>query len=617
MEHFVSNKKDKISHIDSSTIMFAGDSGDGIQLLGHQFADTTAIAGNDLSTLPDYPSEMRAPAGSLGGVSGFQMSFGDDNVMTPGSKPDVLVAMNPAALAVNLEKIEKGSIIILNEDTFTEHSLKKAGYTSNPLDDGTLSNYRIIKIPVNTLVEDTLKDSVLTRAQKLKCKNFYMLGIVCWMYGLSVKPTIEWMKTKFKKNLPLQHANIKAITAGRAYAESTQIFEARFQVKKSIVMPGKYRNVTGNEAAAYGLIAAAEMLNKKLYYGAYPITPATDILHVLAKYRSKNIRVFQAEDEIAAMASSVGASYAGAFAATGTSGPGFSLKSEALGLAVISELPLVVIDVQRGGPSTGLPTKTEQSDLLQALYGRHGESPLVVMAAASSEDCFYAIVEAAKIAVKYMTPVVVLTNAFIANGSEPFNVSKACKLKDFKFPKLPPKENFMSYKRDEKTLARPWAKAGLAGYEHIIGGLEKDVETGWINYKPENHVKMTKLRAEKIARVVKDTPPTKIYGDREGEVLVVGWGSTFGAITTAVNEARKMGLNVSSAHIRYLNPLPSDLGTIMRRFRKILIPEENLGQFRMIVKANYLIDPIGLNKTEGQPLTSEDILRKIKKLFAR
>ena len=613
----VLNKKDKIKHITSSTIMFAGDSGDGIQLLGHQFADTTAIAGNDLSTLPDYPSEMRAPAGSLGGVSGFQMSFGDDNVMTPGSKPDVLVAMNPAALSVNVEKIENGSIIIVNTDNFTEQSLGKAGYSSNPLDDGTLSNYRIIKIPVSTLVETTLKDSGLTRAQVLKCKNFYMLGIVCWMYGLSIKPTIEWMKTKFKKNLQLQHANIKAITAGRDYAESTQIFEARFQVKKAIVMPGKYRNITGNEAVAYGLIAAAELLKKKLFYGAYPITPATDILHVLAKYRSKNIRVFQAEDEIAAMASTIGASYAGAFAATGTSGPGFSLKSEALGLAVIAELPLVVVDVQRGGPSTGLPTKTEQSDLLQALYGRHGESPLVVMAATSSEDCFYTTVEAARIAVKYMTPVVVLTNAFIANGSEPFNVSKACKMKDFKMPKLPPKENFMPYNRDEKTLARPWAKAGLAGYEHIIGGLEKDVETGWINYKPLNHVKMTKLRDEKIARVVKEIPATKIYGDQEGEVLVVGWGSTFGAITTAVNQARKMGMNVSSIHIKHINPLPSDFGTIMRRFGKILMPEENLGQFRMIVKANYLIEPIGLNKTEGQPLTSEDVLRKIKKLFAR
>ncbi len=617
MEKPVLSKKEKVSHIDSSTIMFAGDSGDGIQLLGHQFADTTAIAGNDLSALPDYPSEMRAPAGSLGGVSGFQMSFGDDNVMTPGSKPDVLVVMNPAALVVNIENIETGSIIILNSDTFTPQSLEKAGYSSNPLDDGALSNYRVIKIPVNTLVETTLKDSGLTRAQVLKCKNFYILGIVCWIYGLSIKPTIEWMKTKFKKNIQLQHANIKAITAGRAYAEATQIFEARFQVKKSIVMPGKYRNVTGNEAVAYGLIAASEMLKKKLFYGAYPITPATDILHILAGYRSKNIRVFQAEDEIAAMASTIGAAYAGAFAATGTSGPGFSLKSEALGLAVISELPVVVVDVQRGGPSTGLPTKTEQSDLLQALYGRHGESPLVVMAAASSEDCFHTTIEAAKIAVKYMTPVVILTNAFIANGSEPFNVTKACKMKDFKIPKLPPKENFMPYKRDEKTLARPWAKAGLAGYEHIIGGLEKDAETGWVNYKPLNHVKMTKLRAEKIARVVNEIHPIKIYGDQEGEVLVVGWGSTFGAITTAVNEARKMGLNVSSIHIKHLNPLPSDLGTVMRRFRKILIPEENLGQFRMVVKAKYLIDPIGLNKTEGQPLSSEDVLRKIKKLFAR
>ncbi|MBU2530740.1 MAG: 2-oxoacid:acceptor oxidoreductase subunit alpha, partial [Elusimicrobia bacterium] len=516
-----------------------------------------------------------------------------------------------------IENIETGSIIILNSDTFTPQSLEKAGYSSNPLDDGTLSNYRIVKIPVNTLVEATLKDSGLTKAQILKCKNFYMLGVVCWMYGLSIKPTIEWMKIKFKKNLQVQHANIKAITAGRSYAEATQIFEARFQVKKSIVMPGKYRNVTGNEAVAYALIAASEMLNKKLFYGAYPITPASDILHVLAKYRSKNIRVFQAEDEIAAIASSIGASFAGCFAATGTSGPGFSLKSEALGLAVICELPVVVVDVQRGGPSTGLPTKTEQSDLNQALYGRHGESPLVVMAATSSADCFDTTVEAARIAVKYMTPVVVLTNAFIANGSEPFNVTKACNLPALKYAKLPPKEDFQPYRRDEQTLARPWAEAGKAGYEHIIGGLEKDVETGWINYKPLNHAKMTKLRAEKIARVVKEIPPTKIYGDQEGEVLVVGWGSTFGAIATAVNEARKLGLNVSSIHIKYINPLPSDLGTIMRRFGKILIPEENLGQFRMLVKANYLIDPIGLNKTEGQPLSSEYVLRKIKKLFAR
>ena len=610
-----SSKNIKVSELDSITIRFAGDSGDGIQLVGSQFANATAISGNDLSTLPDYPAEIRAPAGSLGGVSGFQISFGDESVLTPGNKPNVLIVMNPAALAVNIKNIDKGSVIITNSDAFTPAALEKAGYASNPLEDDTLSNYRVIAIPVTALTEGALKDSKLSKSQIAKCKNFYMLGIMYWMYGLPPGPTVNWIKTKFKKTPELAEANIKVLTAGRNYADATEIFDARFQIKKGPVTPGKYRNLTGNEAAAYALITAAKLLKRKLFYGSYPITPASEILHTLAKHKANDVVVFQAEDEIAAACASIGAAFAGCMSATGTSGPGLSLKIEALGLAVIAELPLVVVNVQRGGPSTGLPTKTEQSDLLQAVYGRHGESPLVVMAASSPADCFTTTLEAARIAVKYMTPVIVLSNSYLSNGSEPFRIPKLGELPKFELPPMPVQADLMPYMRDHDTLARPWASPGMKGYEHRTGGLEKAEGSGAISYDAENHEKMTKIRGEKVARVVREIPPTKVYGDNEGELLVVGWGSTFGAITQAVSEARKTGLNVSAIHVKFVNPLPADLGTIMRRFRKVLVPEENTGQFRMMLRSAYALEPIGLNKIQGQPLNGEEVLGRIKEVL--
>ncbi len=523
--------------------------------------------------------------------------------------------MNPAALAVNIKNLDKGSVIIANADAFDKAALDKAGYASNPLEDGTLSNYRVMPIPVNTLTESTLKESGLTRSQVLKCKNFYMLGIMYWMYDLPIEPTTNWIKTKFKKTPELAKANQLVLAAGYAYSEATEMFDARFQIKKSPVVPGKYRNLTGNEAAAYALITAAKLLKKKLFYGSYPITPASEILHTLSKHKANDVVVFQAEDEIAAVCASIGAAFAGCLASTGTSGPGLSLKAEALGLAVITELPLVIVNVQRGGPSTGLPTKTEQSDLLQALYGRHGESPLVVLAASSPADCFDATLEGARLAVKYMTPVIVLTNAYLSNGSEPFRIPKLKELPKFDVPALPEPAQFKPYSRNPETLARPWAYAGLKGYEHRIGGLEKTDGAGAVSHDPENHELMSKLRDAKIAKVASEIPPTAVAGAADGELLVLGWGSTFGAITQAVNEARKAGLQVSSAHIRYMNPLPPDLGTVLRRFRRILVPEENFGQFRMMLRAAYGLEPIGLNKVQGQALNADEILAKIKEIL--
>lgn len=617
MTEKTSDKKVKLTQLESATVLFAGDSGDGIQLIGHKFADAVAQEGSDLGTLPDYPAEIKAPAGSLGGVSGFQVNFGDDNVMTPGTKPNVLIAMNPAALKANLNNMEKGSIIIVNSENFNEDSLKKAGFSSNPLNDGALSNYRVIQIPANTLVEGALKDSGLSRTQMHKCRNFYILGVVYWMYSMNMENTLKWIDEKFRKNPAVARANSTAFTAGYNYAESTQIFEARFQVKKRKLLPGKYRNLTGNQAAALGLITASRLAGKKLFYGSYPITPASDILHTLAGYRSRTITVFQAEDEIAAVCACIGASFAGAIAATGTSGPGFSLKSEALGLAVISELPLVIINVQRGGPSTGLPTKTEQSDLSQALYGRHGEAPLVVLAASSPADCFDMTLKSVRIAVKYMTPVVLLTNAYLANGSEPFKIPDADSLPKIEIPPLPSPDKYQPYDRDPETLARYWAEAGRPGYEHRTGGLAKENLTGRVSYDPKDHAKMCQIRMDKINGISGEIPPTEIYGDPEGELLVVGWGSTYGPINTAVNMAKKTGFKVSAVNVKYLNPLPPDLGTIIRRFGKILIAEENFGQLRNLLKTKYMIDGMPLNKVEGMPLNDEDVFVKIKKILAR
>jgi len=603
-------KKISIENKNISVIKFAGDSGDGIQVLGSQFANATAISGNDLSTLPDYPAEIRAPSGSIGGVSGFQIAFGD-SVMTPGTKTDVLVVMNPAALSVNIKYLDKGSIIIVNSDSFTPDSLAKAGYKSNPLEDGSLSNYRVLTVPANTMVETTLKDSGLTKSQILKCKNFFMLGILYWMYDLPIDSTVKWIENKFKKSPEILKANKSVLYAGYNYAENTEIFDAKFNIEKSKPAPGKYKNITGNEAIAYGLIAASKKLGRKLFYGSYPITPASEILQTLSKYKANDIVVFQAEDEIAAICASIGAAFGGCLSATGTSGPGLSLKIEALGLAVITELPLVVIDVQRGGPSTGLPTKTEQSDLFQAIFGRHGDSPLVVMAATSPADCFETVYEASRIAVKYMTPVIVLSSAYIANGSEPFKIPNQDKLKKFEIPELPPQDKFQPYLRDEKTLSRPWAYTGLKGYEHRIGGLEKSGETGNISYDPDNHQKMTDIRRNKINNVAKEIPPTIINGEKSGKILVLGCGSTYGAINTAVNMAREKGIKVSSAHLKFLNPMPNDLGEILNKFEKIILPEENDGQLSFIIRGRYLKNVIPITKSKGQPLNHDEILKAI------
>lgn len=606
-------KKIHIKKKKLSVIKFAGDSGDGMQVVGTQFANATAMSGNDLSTLPDYPAEIRAPSGSPGGVSGFQIAFGDDSVMTPGSKTEVLVAMNPAALTVNVRHLDKGSIIVANSDAFTPDTLKKAGYESNPLEDGSLSNYRIISVPVNSMVEITLKDSGLPKSQILKCKNFYVLGVIYWMYDLSPETTVKWLESKFKKTPEIAKANVMVLEAGYNYAENTEIFDAKFNVEKSAVSRGRYKNVTGNEAAAYGLIAAAKKLGRKLYYGSYPITPATEILQTLAKYRSEDIVVFQAEDEIAAVCSSIGASFAGCLGSTGTSGPGLSLKAEALGLAAITELPLVVIDVQRGGPSTGLPTKTEQSDLFQAIFGRHGDSPLIVLAATSPADCFDTVYEASRLAVKYMTPVIVLSSSYLANGSEPLRIPENDSLKPFELTPLPAPDKFQPYLRNEKTLSRPWAYAGLKGYEHRLGGLEKSGETGQISYDPDNHQKMTDARREKINRVKAEIPPTAVTGKEKGGMLVLGWGSAYGAVRTAVDEAAKEGLEISAANLKFLNPLPPDLGKILKDFKKVLIPEENDGQLAFLIKANFHIEPVSYTKSKGQPLNAEEILNAIKK----
>ena len=604
-------KKPKDVNIHSkklTVVRFAGDSGDGIQLLGNQFANATAISGNEISTLPDYPAEIRAPQGSIGGVSGFQIAFGDESVMNPGSKADFLVVMNPAALKVNIKYLDKGSIIIANSGNFTPENLKKAGYESNPLEDGSLSNYRVISIDANHLVEETLKDEGLSKADILRTKNFFMLGVLYWMFDLPIDVTAKWIDEKFKKNQKIAQANKKVLYAGYNYAENTEIFDAKYRIEKGNLKKGRYHNVTGNEAVVYALIAAARKMKRKLFYASYPITPASEILHTFAKLKSSEIVVFQAEDEISAICSSIGAAFAGSLAATGTSGPGLSLKSEALGLAVISELPLVVVDVQRGGPSTGLPTKTEQSDLFISLFGRHGDCPLVVMAAFSPADCFDTVYEAARLAVKYMTPVIVLSSAYIAQGSEPLRIPSENELKDFEFTQIPSPEVFKPYLRDERTLSRPWVFPPMRGYEHRIGGLEKSHIEGNVSYDPDNHQLMTDLRHEKIKRVASDIPPTEIYGDGD-DLVIVGWGSTYGAIRSAVNYLNHQGKRFSSIILKYLNPLPSDLEVKLKRFRKIIVVEENKGQLAYVLRANYGLDNLySETKVTGQPYTTEEII---------
>ena len=597
-------------------VRFAGDSGDGMQLTGMQFTDTTALVGNDISTFPSFPAEIRAPAGTLPGVSGFQINFANQDIRTPGDEPDVLVAMNPAALKVNLPDLPEGGILIANSDTFIERNLDKAGYKTNPLTDGSLSKYKVFSIPISTLNMEALKDIPdLSRAQADRCKNFFALGVMFWMYDRPLDHTLKWIQQKFAKVPAVALANERVLKAGHAYAETTEILSVQYEVKPAPIAPGVYRKITGNEAVALGLIAASKLSGTEIFYGSYPITPASDILHELSTYKNFRIKTFQAEDEIAAVTAALGASFAGDLGVTGTSGPGFALKTEAVNLGVMTELPLLVLDIQRGGPSTGLPTKTEQADLLQAFGGRNSESPVAIVAPATPGDCFYMALEAFRIATTYMTPVVFLSDEYLASGSEPWKIPKISELPKLKIVYRTDPNGFYPYLRDPKTLARPWVVPGTPGLEHRIGGIEKADITGNVSYDPENHQKMVELRAKKIAGIAESIPPLKVYGKEKGDLLVVGWGSSYGAIASAVETVQKRGLSVSSIHLRYLNPFPKNLGHILSNFKKVLVPEMNLGQLLLLLRGRYLVDAVGLHKVQGRPFQIREIVRKIEEVL--
>jgi 2-oxoglutarate ferredoxin oxidoreductase subunit alpha len=606
----------QLKTLEEVTIRFAGDSGDGMQLTGTQFTNTVAALGADLSTLPDYPAEIRAPAGTKYGVSGFQIKFGSTDIHTPGDQCDVLVAMNPAALVTNLKLLREGGMVIVNEDAFNDRNLKLAHLATNPLDDGSLAKYQVNRVAINTLTSRALEDLNLTTRMVDKTKNFFALGLMYWMYNRPIDQSIRFIKEKFGvKDADMVEANIRVLKAGYHFGDTTEVFTTRYDVRPASLAPGKYRNIMGNVATALGLVAAARKANLQLFLGSYPITPASDILHELSRYKEYGVKTFQAEDEIAAICSAIGASYAGSLAATTTSGPGLALKTEAMGLAVILELPLVIIDVQRGGPSTGLPTKTEQADLLQAVVGRNGEAPMCVIAAATPADCFDTAFEAARLAVKFMTPVICLTDGYLGNGAEPWLIPKASDLPDIPVSFAKDPKTFQPYARDEKTLARPWAIPGTPGLEHRIGGLEKADITGEISYDPDNHDFMIRQRAEKIERIANDIPELEVDGDPEGELLVLGWGSTYGAIKSAVTEARERGLPVSQAHLRYINPFPRNLGTVLSRFKHVLIPEINSGQLIKLIRAKYLVPAVGFNVIKGLPLHVEEIGNRIDEIL--
>ena len=607
---------EELLELERVTIRFAGDSGDGMQLAGTQFTKTSAVAGNDISTFPDIPAEIRAPQGSLPGVSGFQVSFSSQEIYTPGDAPDVLVAMNPAALKTNLADLPRGGILVVNEDEFSDTNLKKAAYATNPLEDGSLKSYRVFRVPISTLNGRALKDSGLTPVQVDRCKNMFALGLMFWLYSRQLDTTQRWIDDKFGKNPAVAEANKTSLKSGYHFGETTEMFATHYHVPKAKLKPGLYRNITGNEATALGFLTASKLAGRPLFYGSYPITPASDVLHELSRFKRFGVRTFQAEDEIAAVGSAIGASFGGALGLTGTSGPGLALKSEAIGLAVMVELPLVIIDVQRAGPSTGMPTKTEQGDLLQAMFGRNGESPVAIVAPATASDCFEMAIEAWRIAIKYRTPVVFLSDGYLGMGSEPWLVPDVNAL-----PKIDPgfasdPATFQPYARDPRTLARPWAIPGTPELEHRIGGLEKADITGNVSYDPANHDRMVHLRAEKVAGIVQDVPDIEVSGDESGGLLVLGWGSTYGVITTAVQRARAQGKRVSAAHLRYLNPLPGNLGEVLERYDQVLMPEINLGQMRMLVRARYLVDAVGLNKVSGRPFTIAEIEQKIEEMVS-
>ena len=605
--------------LDRVVIRFAGDSGDGMQLAGSQFTASSAMFGNDLATLPNFPAEIRAPAGSLAGVSAFQVHIADWDILTPGDQPDCLIAMNPAALKSNLEDVQKGGLIIVNSDAFDERNLAKAEYETNPLQDGTLDGFHVLEAPMEQLTKEAVVGTGVKGREILRSKNFFSLGLVSWMFSRPLDPVEEWITEKFGVDSPVAAANLAALRAGYNFGITMEEFHHTYEVKPAALPPGEYTNVTGNQAMAWGLIAGAQQAKLALYYGSYPITPASSILEELARRKNFGVRTFQAEDEIAAVGAALGASFAGQLGVTGTSGPGVALKSETISLAVMTELPMIIINVQRAGPSTGMPTKLEQSDLLMALYGRHGEAPLPVLGVSTPSDAFFVAIEATRIAVKYMTPVIVLSDGYVANSSEPWQLPDIDELPDISVPFTTapnaPDDGYLPYLRDPDTLARPWAIPGTPGLEHRLGGLEKADLTGAVSYEAENHERMTILRENKIAGIAKDIPPVEVVGADDAELLVLGWGSTFGALRAGVNNARAEGWSVAHAHLRHLNPLPPNLGEVLAAHRLVLVPELNRGQLSRLVRAEYLVDAISYSKVQGLPFKASELIDKIHELL--
>ena len=607
---------DSVRTVSGITVRLAGDSGDGMQLLGTQLTNTSALAGNDVATFPDFPAEIRAPRGTRAGVSGFQVQFASEEIFTPGDTLDALVVMNPAAMVTNLGDLRKGGILIANEDGFNDKEFKLAKVESNPLDASVIEEtYRVFKVPMTKLTRDAVKELGLGTKDADRCKNFFAMGLVYWLFGRDLEPTLRFIDTKFGKKLPqVAAANEAALRAGWAYGETTEAFGESYQVEAADLVPGTYRNIMGNQALALGLVAASKVSGKEMFYGTYPITPASDILHELTRFKHFGVKTFQAEDEIAAVCASIGAAFGGTMAVTASSGPGIALKAEAMGLAMMLELPMIIINVQRGGPSTGLPTKTEQSDLLQAMFGRNGESPMPVLAPRSPGDCFDMAMEAWRIATECMVPVMLLSDGYIANGSEPWRIPQASELAEIKIvhPEGQPDDAdpFLPYQRDE-NLARPWARPGTEGLMHRVGGLEKEDITGNVSYDPANHQHMVKTRADKVKRIAQRIAPQDVFGNESGDVLVVSWGGTYGACHTAVKQLQQSGHAVSHAHLRYIHPMPANIGQLLKSFKTVVVPELNDGQLRMLLRAEHLVDCKGINKIQGKPFTVTELVEQI------
>ena len=607
-----------VTNIDEATVRFCGDSGDGMQLAGTQFTNTSALLGNDVATFPDFPAEIRAPRGTKAGVSGFQIHFSSNEIFTPGDTVDALVAMNPAALATNLADLRAGGMLLVNKDTFEKKGLEQAGYKTDPTEDGSLDKYKLHSIEMTKITRLAVEGLGLSQKEADRCRNFFAMGLVFWLYDRSLEPTLRFIEQKFGKRPEMASANVAALKAGYHYGETVEAINTQYHVGPAKLKPCTYRNIGGNTALAWGLLAAAQQSGKRLFLGAYPITPASDILHELSKHKQFDVLTFQAEDELAAITSAIGAAFAGEMAVTASSGPGIALKGEALGLAVITELPMIVINVQRGGPSTGLPTKTEQADLFQAMFGRNGECPMPILATRSPGDCFDVAQEAWRIAVRFMTPVMILSDGYLANGSEPWRIPDLADLPKVKVEHPGPKVNksedngdeFMPYQRNER-LTRPWAIPGTPGLMHRIGGLEKQDGTGNVNYDPDNHEHMCKTRAQKVANIADDIPLQKLDGPDSGALLVLSWGGTYGACATAVHRAQAAGKKISHCHLRYLNPFPKNLEKILRSFDRVMIPELNLGQLSLMIRSMFLIPTIGLNKIQGKPFSIAEIVDKI------